>query len=94
MPECADIASALVVWRSKSSARRRVRIRWAADPTGWTMLHRRLARDREPLPASSEAMIHIASIDNIAKRMTDETTPAWRGTRWVIKGNSPRSNAS
>ncbi|MER6093398.1 aldo/keto reductase [Streptomyces bluensis] len=26
------------------------------------------------------AMIHIASIDNLAKRITDETTPTWRGT--------------
>jgi hypothetical protein len=25
-------------------------------------------------------MIHIASIDNLAKRITDETTPTWRGT--------------
>lgn len=36
--------------------------------------------DYETLPASSEAMIHIASIDNLAKRITDETTPTWRGT--------------
>ncbi|MFI6730269.1 IS5/IS1182 family transposase, partial [Streptomyces atratus] len=27
-----------------------------------------------------EAMIHLASIDNLAKRITDETTPTWRGT--------------
>lgn len=27
---------------------------------------------------SSEAMLHIASIDNLAKRITDETTPTWR----------------
>ncbi|WP_405883130.1 MULTISPECIES: IS3 family transposase [unclassified Streptomyces] len=30
--------------------------------------------------ASSEAVIHIASIDNLTKRITDETTPTWRGT--------------
>ncbi|MER6011544.1 IS5 family transposase [Streptomyces bluensis] len=47
---------------------------------GWIMLHRRLARDYETLPASSEAMIHVASIDNLTKRITDETTPTWRGT--------------
>jgi hypothetical protein len=40
---------------------------------------RRLARDYETLPASSESMIHIASIDNLTKRITDETTPTWRG---------------
>jgi hypothetical protein len=44
------------------------------DPTGW------VGRDCETLPASSEAMIHIASIGNLAKRITDETAPTWRGT--------------
>jgi transposase len=55
--------------------------RWVIERTiGWLMLHRRLARDYETLPASSEAMIHIAMIDNVSKRITDETTPTWRGT--------------
>lgn len=57
------------------------------------MLHRRLARDYETLTASSEAMIHVASIDNLAKRITDATTPTWRGTYQEIRVNSPRSNA-
>jgi hypothetical protein len=39
----------------------------------------RLTRNYETLNASSEAVIHIASIDNLAKRITDETTPTWRG---------------
>ncbi|MEY9988277.1 transposase [Streptomyces sp. V4I8] len=47
---------------------------------GWIMMHRRLARDYETLTASSEAMIHLASIDNLSKRITDEATPTWRGT--------------
>ncbi|MFJ8159165.1 IS5/IS1182 family transposase, partial [Streptomyces sp. NPDC094468] len=47
---------------------------------GWIMMHRRLARDYETLTTSSEAMIHIASIDNFSKRITDETAPTWRGT--------------
>jgi hypothetical protein len=38
-------------------------------------MHRRLARDCETLIASSEAMIQVASIDNPAKRITDESTP-------------------
>ncbi|MGY3204628.1 IS5 family transposase [Streptomyces sp. TE5632] len=58
-----------------------VKRRWVVERSiGWIMMHRRLARDYETLAASSEAMIHIASIDNLAKRMTDETTPTWRGT--------------
>ena len=55
--------------------------RWVVERSiGWIMMHRRLARDYETLAASSEAMIHVASIDNLAKRITDETTPTWRGT--------------
>jgi transposase len=58
-----------------------VKRRWVVERSiGWIMMHRRLARDYETLTASSEAMIHIASIDNLAKRITDETTPTWRGT--------------
>jgi hypothetical protein len=44
------------------------------------MLHHRLARDCETFTISSEVMIHIASIDNLTKRITDEATPTWRGT--------------
>ncbi|MEU0965043.1 IS5 family transposase [Streptomyces sp. NPDC005917] len=50
-----------------------VKTRWVIERSiGWLMLHRRLARDYETLPASSESVIHIASIDNLAKRITDE----------------------
>lgn len=42
------------------------------------MLHRRLARDYETLPARSEAMIHLAMTDLMARRLTDETTISWR----------------
>jgi transposase len=53
--------------------------RWVAERTlGWLMLHRRLTRDYETLPASSEAMIQLAAIDNMARRVTRETTPTWR----------------
>jgi transposase len=55
--------------------------RWVVERTlGWLMLHRRLARDYETLESSSEAMIHIASIDNLTRRITGETTQTWRGT--------------
>jgi transposase len=53
--------------------------RWVVERTiGWLMFHRRLARDYETLDESSEAMIHIAMIDNVSKRITDESTPTWR----------------
>lgn len=58
-----------------------VKRRWVVERTlGWLMLHRRLARDYETRPASSEAMVHIAMIDNVSRRITDESTPTWRGT--------------
>jgi transposase len=58
-----------------------IKRRWVVERSlGWIMLRRRLARDYETLTTSSEAMIHIASVDNLTKRITDETTPTWRGT--------------
>lgn len=55
--------------------------RWVAERTlGWLMLHRRLVRDYEALPARSEAMIHIAMIDLMTRRLARESTPTWRGT--------------
>jgi transposase len=55
--------------------------RWVVERTfGWLMLHRRLARDYEALPARSEAMIHLAMIDLMTRRCTRESTPTWRGT--------------
>ena len=47
---------------------------------GWLMRHRRLACDYEALPATSATMIRIAMIDNLAKRITGESTPTWRDT--------------
>ena len=53
--------------------------RWTVERTyGWLMLHRRLARDYETLPARSEAMIHIAMADLMARRLTGENTISWR----------------
>jgi transposase len=55
--------------------------RWVVERTfGWLMFHRRLARDYKALPARSEAMIQLAMIDLLARRLTGETTPTWRGT--------------
>nr|WP_247663137.1 transposase [Micromonospora sp. U21] len=56
-----------------------VKRRWVIERTlGWIMLHRRLARDYNALPDNPASMIHIAMIDNLTKRVTDETTPTWR----------------
>src|ERR1017187_991566 len=53
--------------------------RWAVERTfGWLVLHRRLARDFETLPARSATMIYWAMIDNMTARLTGESTPAWR----------------
>jgi transposase len=53
--------------------------RWAIERTiGWLMMHRRLAQDYENRAESSQAMINLAMIDNVMKRITGETTPTWR----------------
>ncbi|MEU0629273.1 IS5 family transposase [Streptomyces sp. NPDC005989] len=53
--------------------------RWAVERTyGRLMLHRRLARDYETLPTRSEAMIHLAMTDLLARRPTSEATISWR----------------
>jgi transposase len=58
-----------------------VKRRWVVERTlGWLMHHRRLARDYEARPHNSASMITIAMIDNLAKRLTSETTPTWRDT--------------
>jgi Transposase DDE domain len=55
--------------------------RWVVERSlSWLMLHRRLARDYEALDSSSEAMIHIASIDNLTRRITGEAIQTWRVT--------------
>jgi hypothetical protein len=41
------------------------------------MFHRRLAPDYATLPARSEAMIHLAMTDLMARRLTGEATIAW-----------------
>jgi transposase len=56
-----------------------VKRRWVVERTlGWLMQHRRLVRDYEARPDNSASMITIAMIDNLAKRLTTETTPTWR----------------
>lgn len=55
--------------------------RWTIERSiGWLMHHRRLARDDERHPHRSEAMIHLAMIDLMSRRLTGEATLNWRGT--------------
>ncbi len=44
------------------------------------MHHRRPVRDYEADPRRSEAMIHLAMIDLMTRRLTGEATPNWRDT--------------
>lgn len=49
--------------------------RWRVERTfGWLMHHRRLARGYETHPHRSEAIIHLAMIDLMARRLTGEAT--------------------
>ncbi|OKI46872.1 transposase [Streptomyces sp. TSRI0281] len=53
--------------------------RWAVERTyGRLTLHRRLARDYETLPTRSEALVHLAMTDLMARRLTSENTISWR----------------
>jgi transposase len=55
------------------------RKRWSVERTfGWLMLHRSLARAYETLPTRSRTMIHWAMIDNMSRRLAEESTPSWR----------------
>ncbi|EXU62516.1 hypothetical protein Z951_41140 [Streptomyces sp. PRh5] len=51
---------------------------WAAP--GLLMLHRRLVRDYEHLPHSSESRVYWAMTAVILRRLTGVTAAAWRST--------------
>ncbi len=55
--------------------------RWTIERSiGWPMHYFRLARNYETRPHRSEAVMHLAMIDLMARRLTGETTPSGRGT--------------
>lgn len=55
-------------------------IRWRVEQTnGILMLHRRLVRDYEYRPASSESRVYWATSDVMTRRLTGTSTPSWRG---------------
>ncbi|CAL9336193.1 hypothetical protein SUDANB146_00170 [Streptomyces sp. enrichment culture] len=67
--------------------------RWAVERTyGRLMLHRRPARDYEALPARSEAMLHPAMTDLMARRLTVENTISWRDPAKAHQPQTPGWN--
>ncbi|MFG6201432.1 hypothetical protein [Nonomuraea sp. JJY05] len=55
--------------------------RWIVEQTyGTLMLHRRLVRDYEHLPASSESRVYWAMTDVMSRRLTRAPAPSWRST--------------
>ena len=53
--------------------------RWVIERTlGWLMHHRRLTRDYETHPHRSTAMIQLAAINLMTRRLTHEATTNWR----------------
>lgn len=53
--------------------------RWVVERTyGILMLHRRLVRDYEHRPRSSESRVYWAMTSVILRRLTAATAPAWR----------------
>ncbi|GAA1622398.1 IS5 family transposase [Actinoplanes couchii] len=55
--------------------------RWVVEQVhGTLMLHRRLVRDYESLPASTVSHTLWASTANLTRRLTGTTTPTWRNT--------------
>lgn len=55
-------------------------IRWRVEQTlGTLMLHRRLVRDYESSPLSSESRVYWAMSANMVCRLTGTRTPTWRG---------------
>lgn len=54
--------------------------RWTVERTlGRLMNRRRLTRDYEAHSHRSEAMIHLAMINLMTRRLTAGSTPTWRG---------------
>ncbi|MDT0301291.1 transposase [Streptomonospora wellingtoniae] len=54
--------------------------RWVVEQTYGTLaLHRRLVRDYEHRPTSSESRVYWAMSDVMARRLTGTSAPTWRG---------------
>ncbi len=65
--------------------------RWTIERSvGRFMHHRRLARSYE-IPAPLEAMIQLAMIDLMTRRLTGEATPTWRESKCPVRANGASS---
>ncbi|MFE7077395.1 transposase [Streptomyces sp. NPDC057620] len=65
--------------------------RWIVEQTfGTLMLHRRLARDYETLPASAASWIRWSMTDVMTHRLTGRAAPAWRDPPPASTGAPPR----
>ncbi|WP_208798691.1 transposase [Microbispora triticiradicis] len=54
--------------------------RWVVEQTyGILALHRRLVRDYEHRPTSSESRVYWAMSDGMARRLTGTSSISWRG---------------
>ena len=78
-----------IVARTSPHAFQVLKRRWVVERTfGWLMRYRRLARDYERCPGSSEAMIYWATIFIMTKRLTRYETGQPTPKRWA--GERPR----
>lgn len=69
--------------------------RWTVERTlGWLMNHRRLARDYEAHPHRSEAMIHLATINLMTRRIHPHHQPRSSPTTNTTAHSHPHSPTS
>ncbi len=75
---CFGITLEIVARRADKSFGLQAR-RWVVERTfAWLGNYRRLSKDYETLPASSEAFIYLASCDLITKRLAHTNVVPWR----------------
>ena len=75
---CFGIVLEIVARRSDKGFGLQAR-RWVVERTfAWLGNYRRLSKDYETLPTSSEAFIYLANCDLITKRLADANGNSWR----------------
>ena len=75
---CFGVVLDIVARRSEKGFGLQAR-RWVVERTfAWLGNYRRLSKDYEALPASSEAFIYLASCDLLTKRLACTNSTSWR----------------